>query len=117
MFRILVAGITLLGAPAMAGEFTPSDYSPNEEVVIKTLRIEKEGKYRHVVVVIGNRSAKPFNANFGCTLIGEDGEAFDSTRGAANIVPPGQEVISKSMTFQVDATGAACRIELVNFQD
>ncbi|MFD1328267.1 hypothetical protein [Mycoplana ramosa] len=114
MLRFTISGIAaILCSNAVAGEFFPSDYSPNEDAVIKTLRIEKDGSYRQVVVAIANRSSKPFNANYGCTLLDSAGSPFDATGGAVNAVPPGQEVISKTISFQADAAGAACRIELV----
>jgi hypothetical protein len=115
MLKMIVAAMTMIASAAAAGEFKPADYSADDDAVIKTIRIEKDGKYRHVVVAIANRSSKPFNANYGCTLLNGDGQPFDQTGGNANTVPPGQEVISKSISFQVDAAGAACRIEIVNY--
>ncbi|MCO5152587.1 MULTISPECIES: hypothetical protein [unclassified Shinella] len=113
-FRIAVFA-ALFWSQANAGEFTPSDYSPVEEAVIKTLRIDRDDEYRVVVVGIANRGARPFNASYSCTLLDPSGSPFDETGGSASTVPPGQEVIEKSISFTTDASGAVCRIEYINY--
>jgi hypothetical protein len=92
--------------------FEPSDYSPTGEAVIKTIRIESAGRSsRRVVVAVGNRSGEAFNANFACTLFDKAGDPVDAASGSIQGVPPGQEAVGKSISFEGDADAATCRIE------
>lgn len=106
---------TLLGwtaTPAAARELAaPSDYSPTDSASIRTIRIEKDGSYHQVVVAVANRSKEPFNANFSCSLLDKTGSLIDETSGSAQAVPPGQEIVAKSMTFKTKIDKAACRIQ------
>lgn len=103
--------VVMIFSTANAEELSPKDYSPSDTAAIRTLSIKQEGKYRNILVAIANRSDAPFNANFSCTLIDQAGGVFDTVSGSANAVPPGQEIVAKTTSFQQTAKSAACRIE------
>lgn len=114
MLAELALAKTLLGltSAALAQELAaPSDYSPTEAAAIRTIRIEKDGSYQQVVVAVANRSKEPFNANFSCSLLDKAGNLVDETSGSAQAVPPGQEIVAKSMSFRSKIDKAACRIQ------
>lgn len=109
--KAIVLISSLLASPTLAGDLTPRDYSPTDEAAIRTITIKRDPGYNIVVVGIANRSSAPFDVNYSCTLMDESGDAFGTTDGAANTVPPSQEVVSESISFPEEAASAACRIE------
>lgn len=115
MKRLMFAA-ALVSCPALlaAQDMTPTDYSFTDGAAIKTLRVKVVSKKRSVVVVsIANRADKPFNANYACTLFDAKNSILGVTNGAANAVPPRQEVASESISFDEPVVKAACRIESI----
>jgi hypothetical protein len=113
MKKTVLALIFLSAPAAFAQQLTPKDYSPTDEAAIRTISIKGSGRHHYIVVAVANRGKEPFNSNFACTLLDKQGNAFATASGTAQAVPPGQEVVAESMSFEHDAAGAACRIQLI----
>jgi hypothetical protein len=112
--EIFAALLVIAPTIAFAQDLRPSDYSFADGAAIKTLKIKAVSKKRSVIVVaIGNRGDTPFNANYACTIFDADNKIIGTTNGAANAVPPQQEVASESISFDEPAANATCRIESI----
>jgi len=112
----LIFAAALIASPtvALVQDTNPSGFSFTDGAAIKALKIKSVSKKRNVVVVsIENRTDKPFNANYACTLFDANNGILGVTNGAANAVPPRQEVASESISFDEAAVQTTCRIESI----
>ncbi|MCZ7501265.1 hypothetical protein [Agrobacterium sp. ST15.13.015] len=112
----LIFAAALVTSPTLilAQDFRPTDYSFTDGAAIKTLKVKAISKNRSVIIVsIANRADTPFNANYACTLFDAHDKIIGATNGAANAVPPQQEIASESISFDDLAVKATCRIESI----
>ena len=108
--RYLLLPLTVLATPAISEVLTPSDPYLADAAIL-TLYLDQDGKRHWVVVGVSNRTERPFDANYSCTLTDAEGFAAGEAGGVARAVPPQQMIISKSITFDANAESADCRIE------
>lgn len=109
----VIIAASLMGQAA-AQVLEPQDYSPTDTATIRTVRLKDRGSGHYsAMVAIANRSGKPFNTNYDCTLFDAAGTPYDNAGGNAQSVPPGQEVSSQSSSFTPKPAKVVCRIEFV----
>ena len=108
--RYLLFPLMVLATPAMSEVVTPSDPYLADAAIV-TLYLDQDDNRHWVVVGVANRTERPFDANYSCTLADAEGFAAGEASGVARAVPPQQMIISNSVIFAANVESADCRIE------
>jgi hypothetical protein len=111
MRRLIVTALVFVTSATSSAELSPADYSNVEHVEIRAIRFETQlNGEKRAVVAIKNDFTAPISVRFTCSSFSKNGEPEDSAFGNVPIVPPRQEVVSKSSRLAATSEKVACYI-------
>lgn len=109
---VLAAFLATIGTAA-AQDLEPRDYSPFDEVAIRTIGIKPASMGRSAVsIAVANRADRPFDVMAECSIFDDSGQPVASASAFVLAVPPRQEVFDTALTrsFSAKPAKVACRV-------